>query len=711
MESSSDRLRKKQELFDTLGNLDASDEESDPGREASEKAWRARNKSPARPAARSSIARTVSDRSGLQAVGDTVISQSSEVAYTILQPPDRNHNAVVTKRPSIPSGLRKSVSDITTTSAPVKAAAPMTAITAKANAKRKRGAELKMVPEADQVFKDLQFYFFPNNIINGARKLRIEKAQQYGATWHPTWNPQVTHIILDKSIDLAMLYKYLKVESLPPGMIVVNEDWPSDSITWRALSNPQASRFAVKGAKPPSVTALGKASVSLKSPESKKMVRSTKAQTPEATLSDDDSPSTLDAASHGTERIADSFNAQVETTEELDQAIKQAKALKDITLDEDDDKDHDEEEIDSDSEKEAELKSIKRKNKVTKNQDKFQCMQKHTGENEDSPNLATINILEEMVKYYTQTRDEWRSRAYRMAISTLRKHNSKVCTREEALALRGIGPRLAIKIEEIAFTNRLRRLENAKAEPSDEILQNFLGIYGAGRVYATKWVQQGYTTRDELLEKAELSENQRIGILHYEDFQQRIPRAEVERHGKIVRRELQKIDPLFEVIIGGSFRRGALDSGDIDCLITRPDTGPDHIRAVVLEQLIPKLTEKGFIQCGLATTDKDDGSKWHGASCVPGSSVWRRIDLLLVPSEEMGASLIYFTGNDIFNRSLRLLASTKGMRLNQRGLYKDVMRGPRRTKLTEGTLVEGKDEKRIFAHLGVPWRPPEHRIC
>lgn len=298
-----------------------------------------------------------------------------------------------------------------------------------------------------------------------------------------------------------------------------------------------------------------------------------------------------------------------------------------------------------------------------------------------------------------------------MAISTLRKHNSKVCTREEALALRGIGPRLAIKIEEIAFTNRLRRLENAKAEPSDEILQNFLGIYGAGRVYATKWVQQGYTTRDELLEKAELSENQRIGILHYEDFQQRIPRAEVERHGKIVRRELQKIDPLFEVIIGGSFRRGALDSGDIDCLITRPDTGPDHIRAVVLEQLIPKLTEKGFIQCGLATTDKDDGSKWHGASCVPGSSVWRRIDLLLVPSEEMGASLIYFTGNDIFNRSLRLLASTKGMRLNQRGLYKDVMRGPRRTKLTEGTLVEGKDEKRIFAHLGVPWRPPEHRIC
>ena len=69
------------------------------------------------------------------------------------------------------------------------------------------------------------------------------------------------------------------------------------------------------------------------------------------------------------------------------------------------------------------------------------------------------------------------------------------------------------------------------------------------------------------------------------------------------------------------------------------------------------------------------------------------------------------TGNDIFNRSLRLLAGTKGMRLNQRGLYEGVMRGKGREKLSEGTLVEGKDEKRIFEILSVPWRPPEHRIC
>jgi DNA polymerase IV len=83
----------------------------------------------------------------------------------------------------------------------------------------------------------------------------------------------------------------------------------------------------------------------------------------------------------------------------------------------------------------------------------------------------------------------------------------------------------------------------------------------------------------------------------------------------------------------------------------------------------------------------------------------------MVPETEFGAALIYFTGDDIFNRSLRFLAGKKTWKLNQRGLYKDVLRGQERKKLTEGTLMEGADEKRIFEILGVPWRPPERRIC
>ena len=334
-------------------------------------------------------------------------------------------------------------------------------------------------------------------------------------------------------------------------------------------------------------------------------------------------------------------------------------------------------------------------------------MQKHTGSNAETPNAATITILQQMADYYGQIGDEWRLRAYRKAIATLRNHPTKVWTREEALALPQIGERLATKIEEIAFTNRLRRLENAKAEPNDQVLQTLMKVYGVGYAQASKWVNAGYTTLDELLEKAQLTDNQRVRIEHYEDFNSRIPRAEVEQHGNIVRNNLQRIDPAFEVIVGGSYRRGSETSSDIDCIITRPETGAAHIRQVVLDQLVPKLFTKGFLVAELAATSRDDGSKWHGASQLPSKPSeaprpWRRIDFLLVPSNELGAALIYFTGNDIFNRSMRLLAGTKGMRLNQRGLYKDVIRGKGREKLSEGKLVEGRDEKRIFEILGVP---------
>jgi DNA polymerase IV len=39
------------------------------------------------------------------------------------------------------------------------------------------------------------------------------------------------------------------------------------------------------------------------------------------------------------------------------------------------------------------------------------------------------------------------------------------------------------------------------------------------------------------------------------------------------------------------------------------------------------------------------------------------------------------------------------------------MRGPGREKLNEGTLIEARDEKKIFEALAVPWIPPNQRIC
>ena len=128
-----------------------------------------------------------------------------------------------------------------------------------------------------------------------------------------------------------------------------------------------------------------------------------------------------------------------------------------------------------------------------------------------------------------------------------------------------------------------------------------------------------------------------------------------------------------------------------------------------LDKLVEALFAEDFLQAGLAIARHHDGSKWHGASRVgPSTNPWRRIDFLLVPWDEMGAALLYFTGNDIFNRSIRLLASKKGYRLNQRGLYTDVLRGKGREKLTEGTLVEGRSEK-VSDFFHYPHPPPPQK--
>lgn len=382
----------------------------------------------------------------------------------------------------------------------------------------------------------------------------------------------------------------------------------------------------------------------------------------------------------------------------------------------------------SGSEEEGRMKtrSSKRRRKNVPFEDQFACNHGGIKDKKDTnPNARTIEILQEMCTYYTRINDTWRSLGYRKAIKTLQHQDHKICTAEEARKLPNIGDRLAQKIEEIVTTDRLQRLEYAQAEPHDGALQLFLNIYGVGLAQANHWIAQGYRTLDDLLEKAKLTEHQRIGIEHYDDLNTRIPRREVEALGAYVKKTAKEIDPTVELIIGGSYRRGADSSGDIDFIVTKRGTKSTAELGPFLGKLVAKLEAENFLVATLAAShSRTDPSKWHGCCVLPPTpsinvdpvtkeyrKVWRRIDFLLVPETEIGAALIYFTGNDIFNRSMRLLASKKGMRLNQRGLYADVLRGPGRKKLSEGRLVEGRDERRIFDILGVKWREPSERWC
>ena len=346
-------------------------------------------------------------------------------------------------------------------------------------------------------------------------------------------------------------------------------------------------------------------------------------------------------------------------------------------------------------------------------QDNFACMKENDSRTADrSPNAHTIEILQRMAAYYDRSRDHWRTNGYGKAISTLQRQTQLIATREEALSLPSIGEHLAEKIEKIVQTKSLRCLQKTTNDPLEIPRQQFMSIYGVGLKHANMWIASGWRTLEDLQANAKLSRNQRIGLDHYEDFQRRIPRQEIERHEAVVKTALSEMLPHLKATIGGSYRRGAPDSGDVDFLVTAPGLSAGTLSHLVFQKLIPRLLEMNYLMCSLTNSKEGCSSKWLGAAQLPGTTLpWRRVDILVVPEAELGAALIYWTGNDIFNRSMRLLARKKGMRLNQRGLFKDVLRGQNKEKVTTGTLVEGRNERRIFAALGVPWRPPEHRNC
>ncbi|KAF1835506.1 hypothetical protein BDW02DRAFT_638568 [Decorospora gaudefroyi] len=604
---------------------------------------------------------------------------------------------------------------------------------------------IKLEPEHKQLLKDKVVYFCPNDDISMARRTRIHKIIQLGAAWVNRWRDDITHIMLD---DATYTYSQLLRHLNKAGF---------SCIQFGTLLDPSAQRFAVEGApqrkdsnqvvESSQYPASSQASLQIKL--SKRQQAAQGSQKTDSRSTEDSVPSThptIDApSSQFEETVKDSFimpsppsakPGEEEGTDpfhdELTQAIHEAKALAHLPLDEDEDAESPiasgtDEAEDSGTDEEPLVmvpkppknfsivsKASALRDKKALNMNTFQCMDpganRYTSQN---PNARTIQILEEMCKHYDQMQDQWRTLSYRKCISTLKKQPIKITSAKQAAALPFIGTRLADKIEEIVLTDRLRRLDSTRDDPLDVVLRLYLGVYGAGLVQANKWIQAGHRTLADLQTKAKLTESQQVGIAHYHDFNSRISRTEVEAHGALITNELQNIDPKFTATIVGSYRRGAKESGDIDMILTRPGTALSALRTTVFSVLVPRLFKIGFLKASLATSRSNDpvGTKWHGASCLPSSTVWRRMDLLLVPEEEMGAALIYFTGNDIFNRSIRLLACKKGMRLNQRGLFRDVKRERRGEKLNEWVLVEGRSERRIFEVLGVPWREPHERIC
>ncbi|NWH68467.1 DPOLL polymerase, partial [Geococcyx californianus] len=206
----------------------------------------------------------------------------------------------------------------------------------------------------------------------------------------------------------------------------------------------------------------------------------------------------------------------------------------------------------------------------------------------ENHNQCITEKLEVLAKAYSVQGDKWRALGYSKAINALKSYHKPVTSYQEACKIPGIGKRMAEKILEILESGHLRKLDHISE--SVPVLELFSNVWGAGVKTAQNWYQQGFRTLDDICTKATLTSQQAVGLKHYTDFLERMPREEAAEIEQTVRQAALALKPGLVCVACGSYRRGKPTCGDVDVLITHPD-GESH--RGVFNKLLDSLHRSG----------------------------------------------------------------------------------------------------------------------
>lgn len=300
-------------------------------------------------------------------------------------------------------------------------------------------------------------------------------------------------------------------------------------------------------------------------------------------------------------------------------------------------------------------------------------------------NINLSNHLNKLSEYYLLEKDDYRAKVFGEIANKIKDYPEPIISGEDAKKKigRGVGPSTIKEINEFLSTGtstRLQSLEN-KYSSREKVMQLFMSLHGVGPISANKFYEQGFRTLEDLWNKADLTNAQKLSIIYYNQLSLRIPRKELD----LVKESFEVMFPRLDFVIVGSYRRGESTSGDIDILIKKSNS-------INLNDIVIILKNYGTISGDLAQGE----SKYLGLFHLPNGNA-RRLDLLIIEPEYWGTALLYFTGSQRFNILMRQRAIDLGYRLNEYGLYK------------EDVIIPTTTEEDIFDILRVKFLTPEER--
>ncbi|KAL6547231.1 hypothetical protein OROMI_022952 [Orobanche minor] len=327
-------------------------------------------------------------------------------------------------------------------------------------------------------------------------------------------------------------------------------------------------------------------------------------------------------------------------------------------------------------------------------------------------NRNITEIFGKLINIYRALGDDRRSFSYYKAIPVIEKLPFRIGSADQVKDLPGIGKSLQDHINEIVNTGKLSKLEHFEKDEKVHTINLFGEVWGIGPATAVKLYEKGYRTLDDLKNEESLTNAQKLGLKYFDDIKTRIPRHEVQEMESLMQKVGEEILPGVVIVCGGSYRRGKASCGDMDIVITHPD-GKSHIG--FLPKLVKRLKDINFLREDLVfSVHSEEGTDsgvdtYFGLCTYPGRELRHRIDFKVYPRDIYAFGLIAWTGNDVLNRRLRLLAESKGFRLDDTGLFPATLgSGGKRGSKGSASLKFGT-EREVFDFLGFPWLEPNER--
>ncbi|KAF5620300.1 DNA polymerase IV [Fusarium tjaetaba] len=351
------------------------------------------------------------------------------------------------------------------------------------------------------------------------------------------------------------------------------------------------------------------------------------------------------------------------------------------------------------------------------------------------PNEAFVNILTEIRTIRRLREDEVGVRAYSTSIASIAAYPYVLRNAQEVARLPGCGDRIAELWHHWKETGESVEVREANADHKITVLQLFYNIWGVGAVTAREFYQKGWRDLDDLVEFGwnTLSRSQQLGVKFYNEFSQGIPRDEVATIAAAILEHARLIDPGFEMVIVGGYRRGKQLSGDADVVLSHRN---ENKTLNVITKIVVALEKAQLIThtLTLSTHNSDRGQRpvsWKGEKSNSSGFdtldkalvVWqdssknatphRRVDIIISPWKTVGCAVLGWSGGTTFQRDVRRYCKkVKGYKFDSSGIRR---RADGRWVDLEGTSGgdEAPDmetaERRVFAGLGLQWRSPEER--